>query len=543
MAGGAKETPRQRMIGMMYLVLTALLALQVDNSLLDKFLLIDESIRKSVEITFEKNEAIVNSIHETVEKNGNKASDIRVMKKADEVKQLTASIMEKIENIRKTVIEAAGGIDPETGRIVNGKDYDAQMTRTLGPGTTKTGEAYALQTSMNQFAADLNKILDELPPVEGRQKIVFEPLAVDPSEDPNFKGDPIQRKKDWPNYKFDHSPADACMAIISQLNAEAVQYESQALDYLAASIGAEQLKFDRIVAVVKPKSSVVAAGTKYSAEMFLAASSTTSRPKMYFGDNEVKVEEGTGTIEFTAQGGTYDAEGNAKKSWTGRIVLSRPSGDTTFAITEEYIVAKPVIQVQAAAVSALYFNCGNELNVQVPALGTAYEPSFTANGADVIPGAQKGRVTLVPNARKVTLNVASSGNALGSENFNVREVPKPTVVILNGNKPVNMQQGENASMLRAVSISARPDKEFAEFLPKDARFRIAEGSVTLARGKRALGTVAINPEGPTNLNTLAGQAKEGDRYTVEIKRIIRRNFRDQNEDVKGVYEIINVPLN
>ena len=43
MAGG-KETPRQKMIGMMYLVLTALLALQVSNAVLEKFAIINETL-------------------------------------------------------------------------------------------------------------------------------------------------------------------------------------------------------------------------------------------------------------------------------------------------------------------------------------------------------------------------------------------------------------------------------------------------------------------------------------------------------------------
>jgi hypothetical protein len=77
-----------------------------------------------------------------------------------------------------------------------------------------------------------------------------------------------------------------------------------------------------------------------------------------------------GKVEFTAQGGAYDREGKAEEDLERCDHVRTPSGkDTTFQHTEEYTVVKPVIQVQSAAVQALYANCGNDLNIAVPALG------------------------------------------------------------------------------------------------------------------------------------------------------------------------------
>jgi hypothetical protein len=143
---------------------------------------------------------------------------------------------------------------------------------------------------------------------------------------------------------------------------------------------------------------------------------------MKFRGADVKVDDnGVGTIEFKASGGNYDKEGMSKQTWKGEISMPKPGGgDTLFPISEEYIVAKPAIQIQSASVQALYKNCGNELNVQVPALGSVYNPSFTASGAQVIKGAVKGVVTLVPTGANVTLNVSSDGSLVGSQDFKVR---------------------------------------------------------------------------------------------------------------------------
>ena len=82
MAGGGKETPRQKMIGMMYLVLTAMLALQVSNTVLQKFIFIDQSLRQSVNSTRDQNSVRIQAIQAQVEKKGNKASDVSVLNRA-----------------------------------------------------------------------------------------------------------------------------------------------------------------------------------------------------------------------------------------------------------------------------------------------------------------------------------------------------------------------------------------------------------------------------------------------------------------------------
>src|SRR5690606_5406800 len=118
----------------------------------------------------------------------------------------------------------------------------------------------------------------------------------------------------------------------------------------------------------------------------------------------------------------------AKKTYTAEITIDIPGGgDTTYTNTIEYFVAKPVIQIQSASVQRLYLNCGNELNVQIPALGSTYNPSFSATGASAIEGSQKGLVTVVPNAAEVKLNVSSNGNYIGSEVFKVQRIPMPTI--------------------------------------------------------------------------------------------------------------------
>ena len=534
MAGGAKETPRQKMIGMMYLVLTALLALQVSNTVLQKFIFIDQSLRESVNSTRSQNNVRLQAIQAQVEKKGNKARDVDVLNRAKKAHDLTNEMQEYLATFRSTIIEKSGGRDPETQELKGAKDYDKQMAYTLGPEGQKSGEAYKLEAKLNEFVKEISALHDSLS---------IEKLAKPASEIDEFKNDPDQKDKDFAYLNFDHTPTVACLAIISQFQSQVANVEAKALEELAKDVGAAELRFDKIIPVVSPDSRVVAAGTKYKAEMFMAASSSTTKPTMTYNGKPVKVEDGKGIIEFVASASSYDSENKSKQTWKGEITIQTPLGDTTLKIEEEFIVAKPVIQVQSGSVSALYLNCGNELQINVPALGAEYDPSFTASGADVIKGAKKGAVTVIPDKANVDLNVYSGGKALGVEKFKVKKVPNPTIKIFSRGKPVDLKNGVSASGFpRTIEARAIPEPSFAEFLPKDARYRVTGWEVTLARGRRGIGVKKVSSPN-VDITEFASKAKPGDRLIIELKRVQRMNFRDKIEDVRGVSDIFTIPIN
>ncbi len=531
---GPKLSPRQQMINMMYLVLLCLLALQVSNAVLDKFIFIDQSLLHAVGVTREKNDDKIHAIEQQVEDKGNKDLDVDVLNRAHKAHDLTQDMMTYLSQFRKTLVEKSGGRDTETDKLVDASGYDKQMAWTLGPTGSESGSAYELEDKLNNYVREINSLHDSLN---------LPLLALAAKDIPEFKNDDHQRNKDFAHLNFDHTPTAACLAVLSQFKSEVARVESQVLERLAEDVGAAEFRFDKIIAVVKPESKIVAAGTKYKAQMFLSASSSTVKPRMTFNGNSIKVEEGIGQIEFSTSGGKYNKEGKISKRWKGEITFNGPFGDTTFYVDEEYIVAKPVVQIQAAAVSALYLNCGNELNVQVPALGSAYDPSFTATGAQVIKGAKKGFITVVPNRGKVSLNVSSGGNRLSTENFKVRRVPIPTIRFTSRGREIDLKNGVSANNIRSLEAKAIPDKSFAEFLPKDARYRVVQWEITLARGKRAVGQPMRVKKEKVSLGTLTQKAKPGDRIVIEVKKVKRQNFQNKIEDVKGLgIIVVTIPL-
>lgn len=519
MAGNAKQGPRQKMVGIMYLVLTAMLALQVKNTVLDKFIDIDESLQHSVLESRIDNQKIINGMRNAIEKRGNKAGDQEVLERAEEIIEETSRVMTAVNELRSEIIEVSGGYNEE-GNYENVEEEEAIMNLVLGNADSKSGKGYELEQLLNDYIEKVNSYDDS---------ISVEKIALSASEIDRYQSVDGQHTKDFAHINFEETPMVAALAVLSDIQNKLARAENKALGVLSEKVGAKDLIFDKIVAVVAPESRYITAGTPYKANVFVAAYSSTANPEMSSNMGAIKVgEDGNGFIQFTASANDYNQLGQATRVWNGQIKVATPKGDTILDIREEYTVVKPTLKVTADAVKALYRNCGNVLNVQVPELGAAYNPTFDITGGTVQKSSERGVVTVSPNAARVSLTVKNNGAVIGTEKFRVKPIPKPTVKLYAGNKELNLRKG--GAMLRRLQVKAIPDRDFAEFLPNDARYRVTEYEVILARGTREIKAKTLsNPN--ANLTDFFESAKKGDRIIVDVKKVERLNHKNQREKV------------
>jgi len=528
MAGG-KETVRQKMIGMMYLVLTALLALQVSSEIVKKFELINTSLEKSTVEAQTNNARAITAIQKELEADKNKQY---ILKNAQQIKEQTSKTLAALEAYKQELIDKTGG--KEDGQFKNPNGETEVESLMIGGEGTKSGKGYEMKKVIDEHIAAIGSIA----------KINFPSLTLDAKDVDGLKNDPNQRNKDFVQLNFQATPMVAALAVISQKQNEIARYETEALKKLAADINIGVVKFDKIVAMVRPEARVVAAGTSYKAEMFLAASSSGITPSMRYNNSPIKVADGRGKIEFKASAGNYDSEGKSKNTWKGTISFRTPSGrDTSFTVTEEYIVVKPVIQVQSQAVNALYANCGNELRFTVPALGADYRPAFSVAGGSHFTGAKIGDVTIVPTSTEVSVTVNSGGATIGTERFKVRPVPKPAMKVFSNGRELDTKRGLSAPYPNTIDVRLVPDEGFANLLPKDARFKATQTSIYLVRGSRPVGS-PVRGDDKVNINSLVGQARPGDRLVIEVMDVKRMNFKGQLID-SGVAgsSIVSASLN
>lgn len=541
MAGG-KETPRQKMIGMMYLVLTALLALNVSTTVIEKFIFINESLERANGETKERVETIIEQMAASVDEKGNREDDVAVLEAAHELRKQSQTLFDSLEGYKEAFIEITGGYleghDGDRIHLAGKTDYD-KVGNYMMP-ITENGKGHGEKfEKLLDDQVDFIKDLLQKNGAKPEELARYNYITLDANEDEVYKNDPNQAGKGFSQLAFESSPTPAGLATVSEFQAQMLNMEIAALDFLVSRVGLGDLSFDNILPMVNPESKYVAAGTRYEAKMFVAASASGAKPEMKYNGAAIEVgEDGQGQVSFTATPGQYNSEGIARKTFKAEIAY----GDQVFETDIEYFVVKPVIDIQSQSVNALYLNCGNKLNVKVQALGNAYNPRFTVNGGDAIPGAEKGQVTVVPKKLgKVVLSVASGGNPIGSREFGVRGIPAPTIVSGTDRGEVDLKQGISAKTQR-LFLQAKPDQSFAEFLPDDAQFQVSQAEVTLVSG--GIGRKVVRGGGRIDLRQIAAQARKGDQLVIEIKKVQRKNFRGDIEDfpISRSSSFISIPL-
>jgi gliding motility-associated protein GldM len=200
-----KETPRQKMIGMMYLVLTALLALQVSDALLQKFTLLNNSLEVANQSSTTKNKGMVQGIEQRIQDLPNPAAYSDILKRATEVRRISDELINHLDGVKTKVIEVGGGIDSETGNIKNPKEEEKVFE--LMVGSNKGGEAYKLISLFDQYLTKLESLADK-----GTK---FSPLALDAKDDPIVSRDWNQSNKDFAELNFQQTPVPAALATLS----------------------------------------------------------------------------------------------------------------------------------------------------------------------------------------------------------------------------------------------------------------------------------------------------------------------------------------
>lgn len=522
---GAKESPRQQMINLMYLVLTALLALQVSSSIIDKFFFLAEALDESAARSEKATGLAVKAFEEQAKKDG-LDKEPKHLKKVKAIQDLRAKASEAINylnDVEKKVITKAGGINPETKKPVDVQGETKMEELMLGG--SKNGEGYTLKKKMNDFANDMANIVQN---VDAEFKsFKLDPLCID------FIGSTeVDKKKDYPQRSFGQTPVAATIAVLSHLKNEVRRYEAEAVK----KVGVNEVppSPDQYQGFISLESSVVANGQHIKGSMFLAATSDKIPMEATLNGSPLKKNaSGIAEIDIVAAGaGKHTLEGVIKTKVKGK--------DTTFSFKQEYTVVQPNIVVENPNIIALYEGCGNELKVSVPELGASYNPSYGVSGGSYVSGSTKNDIIIIPNdgAREVTLSVSSGGSRVGDRKFGVKPVPLARVAVMMGGNEVSIENGIS-SRLSNLSIIIKPDPGFASALPKEANYRADNVSIILKSGGR---TVA-NVNGLGGLGSLAARAKPGDQYVIKVTDVKRTNFRGSVLPAKVANPITSVGLN
>lgn len=528
MAGG-KETPRQKMIGMMYLVLTALLALNVSSAVLEKFAIMNVTLLELIEENKDTNATKLSGIMAAT---SDKPIVVDAKARAQKVSILTNNTLRLLDSIKVVLSSDHAGVPMPNDELVTNTNISEEKML-----NDKSSLAPNYEKALVDYTAKLNEYTG----------MTFNKLtkkAEDFDELKDEEGNVEHGDKSFIEFSFEGTPTMAAIAGVTQIQTEILEYETLALDSLNSIAEGVNFKFDKVVPMVIGPS-IVAAGAKYEGQLFMAGAASGVSPEMFRNGQPLTVTTDPLTsikmakVEFTATASSYDASGQSKQTYNTEI---RVAGKDPLIRPITYTVIKPTIRITNGNAPSLYMNCGNFINIEVPTLGAGYNPSFTIKGGTIEKGDKPGKVTIIPKERKVSVTVSNGGAFIGTEPFDVKPIPKPSYVAReNSGKEIDMKNGVRGTGLTGLRINAEAEENFKAEVPKDANYRIRTMDVILARGNARVDQFVSNSES-LDLNRWRSQFRPGDRIIVDIKNVTRNTFTGEQEPVTVVSGTIIIAI-
>jgi len=346
MAGG-NLSPRQKMINMMYLVLTALLALNVSKDILKAFQKVEFSLSQAVENIDIQNNLMYSEFQKAAENNPLKVGMWKDL--AFDIKEDAKGLRQYIEVIKDTLINKTGGYD-EDGALIGMDNLEKVANEML----MKPQKGALLKSEIDKYKnsmLNINGVSDDADLVA----LIKATFNID---DILIKGGtPLA----WEEDRFDHYPLIAVLTFLTQIQGDVVNIESKVVDYLRTNIGADDMKFSTVEAQVIPNKSYVMEGDSFKASISLAAYDESQTPTIIVTDvfiNDTLPDFSQGdTLSVAADGrGAYSvpARGIGVQKRAAKILLTTEAGVKQYEEVFEYQVAKPMAVVSPTKMNVFY---------------------------------------------------------------------------------------------------------------------------------------------------------------------------------------------
>jgi gliding motility-associated protein GldM len=447
MAGG-KVSARQKMINMMYLVLTALLALNVSKEIIKAFNLIENSLDNSTKNIVQKNTAVLGSLVKTAAENKAAAAAVSY---CNQVQGISKSLIDRLNAIKNELLLRSGdNKDPKMGRkqepeamlvkggvaeLTQGDNMEVHGNYFMKENGGKNGSD--LQDAINKARIDMlavmmkasnDPVLAASPETKKmlteRMKAIEEKTSLYANNATNSSG----TEQTWVSMYLEHSPLAGVFAMLSKVENDSRSMEAEVMQALAESVNAADYKFDKLIPVVSAATSAVLTNQTYEANILLAAYNSKAQMVVTVNGRPIEVVDGVGKYKVTS------ASPGTQKYKVG-IQVPKPNGggSDNYETEAEYSVFAPQAAISADELNVVYVGLPNPISVSVGGVDPK-NVSVTATGGGVSLRANKpgSYNAIIPtrNGNECMINVTAKlpdGRtvSMGSKKFKVRNVPRP----------------------------------------------------------------------------------------------------------------------
>lgn len=510
---------------MMYLVLTALLAMNVSKEILDSFITVNNGLENTKLSLNDKMTAQYGSFEAFAKENEAKYG--AAWKEAKKIKEAGADIVAYVDSIKAKVIMTAEGLPRDSvvlgdGRImdlmkVSKKDSQDELTNLLigdEPANPKEGPftAKELRGKLEGFRDMVKNSRKEDKDLAEMMDRVF-----------NFEDrkDASGTVNNWESINFYHVPLAAGITILSKIQADVRNAEGEVVKRMMDAVEGKSFKFNKLTAIVKPQSSYVTVGAKYMADIFLGAYDDQNAPEVYIAGPGARVDTAKKeiigeSIKLPMNGAMARLEqvasGAGLRTVSGIIKYKPVGGEvTTEVFTTEYEVAAPNLVVSPTKMNVFYRGVDNPVSISVSGYSDKDIAASMTNGS--LSKASEGYI-VKPGKEAEAVISATVTNPDGSKKtmtgmkFRVKNVPNPTPYF--GGKSVNDETIKKAELTAAAGVIAK--MENFEF---DLKFEVVEYRVTMIVNGVPLEKLVKGPAVSGEMKEMFQKSKPGQKVYIE----------------------------
>ena len=415
------KEPRQLMINLMYLVLTALLALNVSAEVMNAFFSLDKGMKTSRAIVDRNNDALKQGIDATAEAYKSE-KNAELQNKAAEAIRIGNDFNSYIEGIRTMLFEKAKGPskeDPEIPQDIRNKDITTKIFVNDGLG--------------NEIEAKIKETREKLLALTGNDSKVASGLPLEVEALP-----PGTSMKTWSEFKFKQMPVAALFPVLGKMQSDAKNSTSAVLNWCAEQMGKVAIKFDAFQPAISAEKSYVISGDRYAADVFLSAYSTSAdNVSINVNGSNIPVKDGVARYETGTSGvgeRTYKVSINVKNPLTNEV--------KNYTKDFKYEVGQRSVAVSLDKMNVFYIGVDNPISVSAAGVSSNdVKVSGSGGGISVSPNGGGKYTVRVTTMGEATLTV-SGGGASQSFQYRVKRIPDPTPLLGAKHRSKAMGNGE-----------------------------------------------------------------------------------------------------
>jgi gliding motility-associated protein GldM len=354
------NSPRQKMINLMYLVFIAMMALNVSSEVLDGFVLVEDSLHNSINNSTQRNEIVSNELETYYRANPDKVREW--YNKGMQVKEASEDMYNYIQELKERIVRVADGKDADVTNIERKDDLEAASRIMLAP---LNGEGKKLREAIDSYRTMMANLVQD----PDKNRIISESLSTTP-----VRQQTGINARSWEESLFENMPVSAAITLLTKLQSDIRYAQGEVMSNLLSSVDVGDYRVNMVEAQVVPTTQIVMRGTPYEANIVLSAIDSTKRPSIFVNGRMLEAGANGRFIVPTPSTGTFPVEGYIEMPNSDGTILKRN-------FKSEYFVTEPTATVAPTMMNVLYAGIENPIRIAVPGIPSGNVFPSISNGS------------------------------------------------------------------------------------------------------------------------------------------------------------------